>query len=124
MYNVRTAWGKAKKQVYNGYRYDSGFEAKYAMELDIRVKAKDIVKYDRQVNLDLIVNDYRVCQYRIDFIVYHNNGDIEYVETKGWPSPEWKLKWKLFEALFCDIPGNILTVVQQGNFKMRKIKKV
>ena len=75
MYTVQKKWTSAKKQEYNGFKYDSGFEANYAWELDMRVKAKDIKSYERQVNLDLIVNGYRVCQYRIDFIVHHNDGD-------------------------------------------------
>lgn len=43
------------------------------MELDMRLKANDIKSYEKQVNLDLVVNGYRVCQYRIDFIIHHNN---------------------------------------------------
>lgn len=127
MYYQKTYFKNAKKQEYNGFQYDSGFEANYAMELDLRVKAKDIKGYDKQINLDLMVNGYVVCQYRIDFIVYHNDGMIEYVETKGYPTREWKLKWKLFEALYTpEIPGNennLLTVVQQGKFKTPKLRK-
>ena len=74
MYYLSKKWTTAKKQEYNGFRYDSGFEVNYATEFDLRIKAKDIKSYDRQVNLDLIVNNYIVCAYRIDFIVYHNDG--------------------------------------------------
>lgn len=123
VYNVYKKWTTAKKQEYNGFRYDSGFEADYARELDLRVKAKDIKSYDRQVNLELIVNDYIVCTYRIDFIIYHNDGIIEYVEIKGWQSDTWKLKWKLFEALYADKPDVKLTIVQQGNYKPPKLRK-
>ena len=124
MYYQTKKWTSAVKQEYNGFRYDSGFEASYAAELDMRVKVKEIKSYEKQVNLDLIVNGYRVCQYRIDFIIHHLDGDLEYVETKGYATDTWKLKWKLFEALYSDIPGNKLTVVKQGNFKMRKLKKM
>lgn len=123
-YKYNKYYSNAKKQVYNGYRYDSKFEASYAMELDLRVKAKDIKSYDRQINLDLVVNDYKICQYRIDFVVYHNDGTTEYVECKGYPTPVWKLKWKLFESLYADLPGVKLTVVQQGKFKTPKIRKI
>lgn len=114
---------KAKKQEYDGFHYDSKFEASYAVELDLRVRAGDIKSYEKQVNIPLIVNGYIVCWYRIDFIVYHNDGTTEYVETKGYAMPVWKLKWKIFEAMYSDLPGVTLTVVKQGKFNMRKIKK-
>jgi len=125
MYFVQKKWTNAKKQEYNGFRYDSGFEASYAQELDLRIKAKDIKSYDRQVNLDLIVNDFVVCQYRIDFIIHHNDNTTEYVECKGYQTDVWKLKWKLFCALYQELPDVKLTVIQQGRNhpKMRKIKK-
>lgn len=125
MYLVKTKWTTARKQEHDGFRYDSGFEASYATELDLRVRAKDIKSYDKQVNLDLVVNGYVVCQYRIDFIIHHNDGTREYVETKGYATDTWKLKWKLFEALYSDRTGVKLTVVYQGrnNPKLRKLKK-
>src|SRR3990167_3637812 len=92
-------WTTAKKRVMNGRQYDSNFEAGYAQELELRKKAGEIEKWETQVNLDLIVNGYIVCQYRIDFIAYYPDGTIEYIETKGVAFPVWRLKWKLFEAL-------------------------
>lgn len=124
MYQVCRKWTTAKKQEYNGFRYDSGFEASYAMELDLRVKAKDIERYDRQVNLSLEVNGYAVCTYRIDFIIHHLDGTLEYVECKGYQTDVWKLKWKLFEALYTDKPDVKLTIVQQGRYKPPKLRKV
>lgn len=124
MYHVYKKWTTAKKQEYNGFRYDSGFEAKCAMDLDLQIKANDIKGYDRQVNLDLIVNGYIVCQYRIDFIVHHNDGTTEYIEAKGRWLGESRLKWKLFEALYTDKPDVKLTVIQQGNrYKPPKLRK-
>jgi len=125
MYFQKNKWTTAKKQEYNGLRYDSGFEASYAAELDLRVKGKDIKSWERQITIPLTVNGYLVCNYKIDFVVYHNDGTVEYVETKGYAHNTWKLKWKLFEALYSDKPNIILTVVKQrNNFNIRKLKKV
>lgn len=104
--------------------YDSKFEAGYAADLNLRVKAKDIKGFDEQVVLDLNVNGYRVCTYKIDFIIYHNDGITEYVETKGYADKYWRLKWKLFEALYSDRPNTKLTVVFQGKGRMPKIRRV
>jgi hypothetical protein len=72
------------------------------MDLDYRLKANDIKKWDRQVKISLDVNGEHICNYYIDFIITHNDGIQEYVEVKGIETPEWKLKWKLFQALYKD----------------------
>lgn len=124
MYQTKNYYSNAKKTEYNGYLYDSKLEASYAADLDLLIKAGEIKSFDRQVNLDLEVNGYVVCQYRIDFIIHHNDDTLEYVETKGVATDVWKLKWKLFEALFCDKPDVKLTVVYQGkNWRPRLHKK-
>ena len=90
--NVRTE--------YNGVVYQSAKEARYAAELDLRVRAHDIHSWYRQVSLPLSINGKLICKYVIDFIIYHNDGTMEYVEVKGREEPVWKLKWALFEALY------------------------
>lgn len=115
----------AKKQTYNGNHYDSGFEAGYAAELDIRQKIKEIVRWERQVKIPLEVNGYHVTNYYIDFIVYYPDGTKEFVEAKGYAHEVWRLKWKIFEALYSEKPNVKLTVVKQrNNFTMRKPKKI
>ena len=124
-YYVNRRWTTAKKTVNNNGRMnDSKFEAGYANELILRKKAGDIKDFEEQVTLDLEVNGYRVCTYRIDFIVYHNDGMTEYVECKGYPTDVWKLKWKLFEALFTDKPDTRLTIEMQGKYKPPKLRKL
>lgn len=110
MYYVKTNWSTAKHC--NGF--DSKFEAGYAQELELRKKAGDIADYQCQVKIPLIVNGYIVADYWIDFVITHNDGTLEYVETKGRAGEVWKLKWKIFEALFSDKPDVKLTVEYQG----------
>jgi hypothetical protein len=128
MYLFKTKWTSAKKTDYNNFLYDSKFEAGHAAELDLLLKAKQIKSYEKQKTLDLIVNGYIVCTYRIDFIVYHLDGTIEYIEMKGYDTPVWRLKWKLFESLYSELPDVKLTVIYQGKQKRtpmpKKIKKI
>lgn len=88
----------AVKCTHDGYPYDSRAEAGYAAELDIRVKAKEISGWRRQVVIPLHVCGREVCKYRIDFEITHLDGSTELVEVKGFPTPLWRLKWKMFEA--------------------------
>jgi hypothetical protein len=112
------------KQEHNGYLYDSKFEAKYGQELELRLKAGDIKGFERQKNIDLIVNGYVVCQYRVDFVVFHNDETIEYVELKGYATDVFKLKWKLFDALYGNLPDVKLTIIYQGKNWRPKLRKV
>lgn len=121
MYYQKTSYYKTAKQ--NGF--DSKFEAGKAEELELLKKAKQIKDYQTQIVIPLIVNGFTVCTYKIDFVIEHNDGGLEYLETKGYATDVWKLKWKLFEALFSDDPNVKLTVEYQGKNwrpRMRKIK--
>ena len=77
-------------------------EAQYAYELDLRVKAKDIKSWERQVKIDICVNGIHICNYYMDFVITHNDGSEEYVEVKGFATDVWILKAKLFRATYPD----------------------
>jgi hypothetical protein len=98
--------------MYNGNLYHSKKESAYAQELDLSVKAKDIKGWDRQIKIDLSVNGFHICNYFIDFVVYYKFNITEYVEVKGFETDVWKLKWKLFEALYSGKKGVKLTVIK------------
>lgn len=102
----------AKSNVYNGQIYHSKKESAYAAELDLRLKAKEIKSWDRQVKISLDVNGYHICNYYIDFVIKHNDNSTEYVEVKGYETDVWRLKWKLFEALYGDKKNIKLSVVK------------
>ncbi len=77
-------------------------EAAYAQELDMRVYAKDIKSWERQVRIPLVVNKIKIGTYIIDFVITHLDGEKEYVEIKGFSTDTFKLKWKLATALYPD----------------------
>ncbi len=100
---------KNVKTILGGILYDSKREAGFAMELEIRRKAKEIVAWNRQVKYPITVNGKKICTYVVDFVVIHADRSVEAIEVKGYPTKEWILKRKLFEALYPDI---IYTVVK------------
>jgi len=109
---------------FQGVCYDSKFEAAYAKHLQAQKDTKQILDWERQVRLDLRVNGYKICDYKIDFIVYHKDDGVEFVELKGPENKEWQFKWKLLEAIFDDQfrknPGDRLTVIKQVNRGYKK----
>lgn len=109
-------WKKRKskynnvKTRYKDHLYDSKAEAEFARELDTRMKAGDILAWDKQVKIPLFINNSQICVYVVDFLVKHNNGTKEYIEVKGYKTGVWKLKWKIFETLYSDKTDVKLTV--------------
>lgn len=90
----------ARQTEYGGVVYHSQKEADYAAELDLRLKAKDTEKGERQVRVPLNVNGHHIADYYWDFVVYLKNGKKQWVEVKGFETEVWRLKKKLFEAAY------------------------
>lgn len=90
----------AKRTEYNGRTYHSKREAQYAYELDLRVRAGELKEWRSQVPIDLVVAGRKICTYRIDFVEIDRKGRETWTEVKGFRTPDWELKWKLFEALY------------------------
>lgn len=103
---------------YNGILYHSKKEAGYAQELDLRKKAMDIIDWTRQIKVSLDIErkdrkPYHICNYYVDFLIHHKDGTEEFVEIKGFETEVWRLKRKLFEALYLEShPEAIYTVVK------------
>jgi hypothetical protein len=90
----------AKSMVYNGRRYDSKLEASYAMELDWRKKAGEIIEISPQHKISLDINGAHIANYYIDFKIILCDGTEEYHEVKGFETDLWRLKWKLTKAIY------------------------
>lgn len=105
----------------DGNYYASMFECSYANELYARKRNKEIESYDTQIPMPLMVNDYKVGDYVADFVIYHLDGSNEVVETKGFATPLFRLKWKLVEAIYSE--DYKLTLLMQGKGIIRHPKK-
>ena len=92
---------RAISTVYNEHKYDSKKEAEYGMMLDWRLKAGEIKSWTPHVKTSMYVNGFHICDYKVDFLIIHNDGLKEYVEVKGRPTYDnysFTIKKKLFEA--------------------------
>lgn len=106
-YNV----GRKETREYNGVYYDSKLEASYAAKFDALQGGGAITSWRRQVTVPLCVYGKEICRYRVDFELTHNDGTVEFVEVKGFETPIWRLKWKLFEALMNEERPDVLLTV-------------
>ncbi len=114
MYRVKQGnkYGSVSHE-YNGRIYDSKAEAHYAQDLDLMLKAGELIEVIPQFKIPLDVNGKHICNYIVDFKVTHKDGSEELIEVKGMVMDVWRLKWKLTEAIYTqDHPGTTLTVVK------------
>ena len=88
------------KTLYNGRVYDSKHEGRYARDLDLRLKGKDIKSVEPQVSFPIIINGQKICDYISDFVVEHNDGTHEVIDCKGKLTDVYKIKKKLVEAVY------------------------
>lgn len=85
-------YGNCSK-TYNGRTYDSKFEARYAEELDYRIKIGEVKEWFPQVKIEIPINGKKWRNYYIDFKVILTDGTIIYTEVKGYETEVWKMKW-------------------------------
>ena len=110
----------AKKTEFNGYKYDSKFEASVASDLELRKKAKDIKDYERQFKVVMWAHlsdgtpAFKV-QHKVDFRIHHNDGSYELLEAKGVETADYKMRRKFLEQLW--LPEHLdhtYTVIKQS----------
>lgn len=92
--------------------YDSKTEARYAEHLDALKDEGSIWDWERQVRWPLIVNGEKVCTLIPDFKVLASPKRYALHEVKGFPTPIWRLKVKLFKALHPDVEYVVVTAAE------------
>ena len=87
----------------DGIRFDSKKEAAYYVQLKLRVQAKEVVMFLRQVPFHLPGGVKLV----VDFQEFHSDGSVHFIDVKGFATPEFKAKRRIVENLY---PVKIETV--------------
>lgn len=119
MYKVTYNKYGNKSSFYDGYWYQSKLEANYARELDLRVKAKDIKSWDRQVVIEVRFYDQLFTKYKMDFKIIHNDQSIEWIEVKGYEDPAWKYRWKALEIYMNHFyPDDRLSIIKAKDINL------
>lgn len=91
----------AQKVTIDGITFDSKKEANRYLELKLLLRAGQIKNLELQKEYTLIPAlkvdgklAERACKYKADF-VYEENGETVVEDTKGYRTPEYKIKRKL-----------------------------
>ena len=80
----------------DGVKFGSKKEARFYSDLLLRKRAGEVVFFLMQVPFYLPGN----VKYRLDFMVFKADGEIEFIEVKGMDLAMGKLKRKQTEALY------------------------
>ncbi len=91
-YHVRP---KAERR-FNGILFASVKEMSYYKDLQLLVKGKALRFFLRQVPFDLPGG----VKYRVDFVEFHQNGSVRFVDVKGVKTDMFKVKKKQVEQLY------------------------
>jgi hypothetical protein len=83
-------------------------EAGHCNFLLAEVQDKKIAGYKLQVPYEYVINKIKICSHIVDFVVTRLDGEIEVHEVKGFETKDWRIKHKLFIALYPNIPYVII----------------
>ncbi len=86
----------AKPTETDGIKFSSKREARYYGELLLAKRSGDLLFFLRQVPLHLPGGVRYVC----DFLEFWKNGDVRFVDTKGFKTPMYIAKRKIVEATY------------------------
>lgn len=108
---------KAVKVKINGITFDSKAERSYYLELLKLQKLKLIQSFELQPTIKLTLSE---ILYKPDFKVVHKDGKIEYVDVKGFQTPVFKLKKKLWK----NYGAGTLVLVELKGIRFVEIERI
>ena len=111
--------------------FDSKAEARYYEQLKWLLANKQIKSFRLQPRYTLLESfkkngkTFRKTEYIADFEIIHLDGSIEVIDVKGYETPVFALKRKLFEKMYPDHRLSIVTYNKtHGWIELDKLKKI
>lgn len=85
----------------DGQRFDSKLEATFYNRHRLLLQQGELLKLERSVRFELIVNGVFITSYKADFILTWKDGRVEVVDCKSQPTQTeaYKLRKKLMRAI-------------------------
>jgi len=100
----------ARRILIDNKNFHSTSEGDYYCQLKLQERAGLIKGFDTQVKESFYMNGELICNYYVDFLVYHNDGRREFIEHKGKATEEWRMKWKMLLAKYKNDPEVICSI--------------
>jgi hypothetical protein len=100
---LRHKYGAVRTEL-DGRRFDSRAEAHYYLTLKLRQTAGEVVQFLTQVPFVLPGG----VRYVVDFLEFHADGSVHWIDVKGRDTQASKNKRKQVEALYAPIKIEIV----------------
>lgn len=102
----KNKFGAIRTQCQLRYWHDSKGEAQHCVLIHLKLRAtnNDWVRIRHEVKYLLAVNGQLIGVHQPDWTIDHKDGKRSVIEFKGRETRDWKLKMKLFKALYPEIP--------------------
>lgn len=110
---------KNSKVIVDGIKFDSGAEGERYKILKAKEQGGLIKNLQLQVAYPLMINGFKICDYRADF-VYEVGGKTIVEDVKGQLHDVFKLKYKLMYACH----GIVLLITRALYRTMNKVKYI
>jgi hypothetical protein len=99
----------SKQTIIDGYKFPSTLEADFYNKLQLLKRAGEVKYFLQQVPIRLGSG----IKYFVDFLIFYENGQHEYVEIKGMETSVYKMKKKMLDQMY---PHIQLIVLKKGDF--------
>lgn len=87
---------RAKPKTVDDKKFSSQLEARYYDKLKFRQKTGEILFFLRQTGIDLPGG----VRYFCDFVEFHADGTVHFVDVKGMETPVYKIKARQIAELY------------------------
>ncbi len=97
-----------KKIIIDGIKFDSKDESEYYLYLKEKKENGEIKDFGLQQKFELQPKfkkdgkSYRAITYTVDFAIYKWNGEVVYIDVKGYSTQQGELRKKLFDYKYQD----------------------
>ncbi len=126
----RSKYGNHKVHCLSKHLHDSKLEANYCNRLLAMKQAGEIILYEVQKKFPLTIKidswegtytEEHICDHIVDFYILKKvivgyglmKGGMDYIyevhDTKGMKTDVWRIKHKLFQVLYPEIPYRVIT---------------
>ena len=104
----KNKFNNKRSKCFQGHYHPSKLEADYCNLFQHDKEMGKIADYRTQIKYDFKINGVHICYHITDFEVIELDGSITIYEVKGYETGIWKLKAKLFKALYPEIPYKVV----------------
>ena len=104
---------------------DSDSEGDLYVKLVKQEKDGLIEGFDIQAKEELYAYGKHICNYYVDFKVYHKDGSIEYIEhkSKATETEVWRMKFAMLQAKYKDDKNVKISINRYKGYRIIQTKK-